>query len=181
MINSSVLCRIAAAVAFIPLTICAQTKPAPSRAPSSPLAAYLGHWESSGKFNDTKMSKAQSITSVIDCRWSPQSRDLVCEQTITDDTGTHQQLTIYMPTDDKASFNYYTISVPGKPAFTGIMKIDGDTWSYDNSFEHEGKKTLIRTDNVFSGDRETFKTEFSEDDGAHWTTMLEGTAHRTSK
>jgi hypothetical protein len=146
---------------------------------AKPLAAFVGHWEGGGKFNTTAMSTAGSVTSKTDCAWSAQGHYLVCEQTLTDEKGTHQQLTVYTPSDEGSDFTYYTITGSGAP-FTGKVKIEGNVWTYDNHFEQDGKKTEVRTLNTFTGDEESFKTEYSVDGGA-WTTMLEGKSQRSKK
>ena len=147
--------------------------------PNAPLSAFVGRWEGGGTFYDTAMSKAGTITSKTDCEWSPQSHYLVCEQSITDEKGTHQQLTVYTPSENGSDFTYYTIAGSNAP-FTGKVKIEGNKWTYDNSFEQDGKKTEVRTTNLFTADEETFKTEYSVDGGA-WTTMLDGKSHRVKK
>jgi hypothetical protein len=146
---------------------------------AAPLSAFVGQWEGGGTFYDTAMSKAGKITSKTDCSWSPSGHYLVCEQTLTDDKGTHQQLTVYTPSDDADDFTYYTITGSAAP-FTGRVKIDGNTWTYDNKFEQDGKKTEVRTTNTFAADDESFKTEYSVD-GGPWTTMLDGKSHRIKR
>lgn len=144
---------------------------------TKPLAVFLGHWEGGGTFYNSAMSKAGTLTSKTDCAWSPASHYLVCEQTITDERGSHQQLTVYTPSEDGSDYTYYTITGSATP-FTGRVKIEGHTWTYDNRFEQDGKKTEVRTVNVFSDDEEDFKTEFSVD-GGPWTTMLQGKSRHT--
>lgn len=146
---------------------------------AKPLSIFVGHWEGGGKFSDTAMSAAGPVTSKTDCGWSNQGHYLVCEQAVTEDKGTHQQLTVYTPNDEGDGFTYYTIT-GSAPPFTGKLKIDGNTWTYDNVFEQDGKKTEVRTINTFAGDEENFKTEFSVA-GGPWTTMLEGKSHRMKK
>ena len=157
------------------------TLAAAAQAPTAakPLSILIGHWEGSGKFSATAMSAAGSMASKMDCAWSPQQHYLSCEQTLTDEKGSHQQLTIYTPTETADTFRYYTIAGTSKP-FTGEVEVKGDSWTYDNTMEQDGKKTEIRTVNTFSGDEEKFKTEFSVD-GGPWTTMLEGSSHRLAK
>jgi hypothetical protein len=146
---------------------------------AKPLAVFVGHWEGGGKFNTTAMSSEGTVTSKTDCAWSAQGRYLVCEQSLTDEKGTHQQLTVYTPSDEGSDFTYYTITGSAAP-FTGTVKIEGNTWTYDNKFEQDGKKTEVRTINTFTGSEESFKTEFSVD-GGPWTTMLEGKSQRSKK
>lgn len=152
---------------------------AQNTANTAPLAAFIGHWEGGGVFYDTAMSKAGTITSNTDCAWSPEGHYLICEQSISDDKGTHQQLTVYTADSQGGGFTYYTITGSAAP-FTGKVKIEGNKWTYDNSFEQSGKTTEVRTTNLFSGEDESFKTEFSVE-GGPWTTMLDGKSHRVKK
>jgi hypothetical protein len=146
---------------------------------AKPLGAFVGHWEGGGKFADTAMSQAGTVSSKTDCNWSAQNHYLICEQTVSDEKGEHQQLTVYTPSEEGGDFTYYTITGSGTP-FTGKMTISGNTWTYDNNFDQDGKKTEVRTVNVFSGGEETFKAEYSVE-GGPWTTMLEGKSHRTKR
>ena len=88
-------------------------------------------------------------------------------------------MTVYTPSEEGGDFTYYTTTGSAAP-FTGKVNIEGNTWTYDNKFEQDGKNTEVRTVNVFTGDEESFKTEFSTD-GTTWTTMLEGRSHRAKK
>jgi len=146
---------------------------------ADPLSALVGHWEGSAKFADTRYSKAQSLTSAGDCNWSPQGSALVCETQIEDAHGKHVQLSIDVPNETGSGFTYYTITAGQKP-YTGTLTIDGNIWIYGPPPEAATIYPVFRTTNNFSGDTETFKTEFT-DDGTHWTTMLDGTQHRTRK
>lgn len=166
---------------FLPVAVLAFCLPALAQTAERPqaLATFVGHWEGGGTFQNTPFSEEGSITSKTDCAWSPQGHYLVCEQTLTDPKGTHQQLTVYTADAESGGYTYYTMTEAQKP-FTGQVKIEGNTWTYDNSFEKDGKKTEIRTVNIFNGDEESFKTEYSEDGGA-WSTMLQGKSHRVKK
>ena len=84
--------------------------------------------------------------------------------------GSHQQLTVYTPSDEGTDFTYYTITGAGSP-FTGKVTIAGNAWTYDNRFEQDGKKTEFAPSTSLRGDEESFKTEFSVE-GGPWMTML---------
>jgi hypothetical protein len=143
----------------------------------TPLAALLGHWQGSAKFYDTKYSKAQSITSTADCAWTPQGAALVCETLIEDVRGKHVQLSIDTPDAEGSGYTYYTIT-PGQKPFIGEVVIDGNSWTYNPRPDAAKSYPVFRTTNAFSGDIETFKTEFT-DDGSHWT-MIAGAQHRVT-
>lgn len=144
------------------------------------LSMFLGHWEGGGTFSDTKLSKADKVTSTGDCDWSPQHRYLVCEQTIRDSKGTHGQLTVFYPTEKKDEVGYATFQNSAKPV-GGTVQIEGNVWTFQDTFTSGEVETTVRTTNRFEGDQESFRVEYSQDRGAHWTTMLDGEQHRVKK
>ena len=146
----------------------------------NPLGAYLGHWESSSKFFDTKFSKAQTVTSSLDCSWSPQGVYLVCEQLIHDADGQHTQLTIYEPNAKDSGFSFYTFNTPGQEPYVGSLKIEGTIWTYGPSQDAVNTYPLFRTTNVIENGSVTFKVEVAEEP-SHWITIGEGSTHRVSK
>lgn len=161
------------------LLLCALAAYAQPNSRRAPLAAFLGHWEGSGKFADTKYSKVQTVTSNADCSWTPQGSALVCEMIVHDAQGDHVQLSIDTPDSEGTGYTYYTVN-PGRKPFYGDLQINGNTWTYAPAPDAKGHYPEFRTTNEFSGDTENFKTEFT-DDGTHWTTMLEGSMRRTKK
>jgi hypothetical protein len=147
---------------------------------TQPLSVFLGHWDGGGTFYATKLSKLDKVTSSGDCDWSPQHRYLLCEQTIHDSKGAHDQLTVFYPAGKAGEFSYQTFQDGGAPRGS-IMTIEGNVWTFQNTFSSDGIKTTVRTTNTFHGDQEAFRVEYSQDNGAHWTTMLDGELHRTKK
>lgn len=143
------------------------------------LAVFVGHWEGGGKFYDTKFSKPDKVMSSGDCNWSPQNRYLLCEQTITDGKGVHGQLTVFYP-NDKNEIAYSTFQNGAKPVGSTV-KIEGNVWTFQDTFTNDGVETTIRTTNRFEGAREIFKVEYSQDKGKDWTTMLDGEQKKQSK
>ena len=144
------------------------------------LGAYLGHWESAGKFAATKYSKPHTVNSSLDCNWSPQGVYLVCEQLIHDDDGQHTQLTIYAPNAEDGNFTFYTFNKPGQKPYIGSLKIEGSVWTYGPTPDVAETYPLFRTTNVIHNGEVTYKVEFAEESG-HWITMCEGSSHRTRK
>ena len=146
------------------------------------LGVFVGKWKSEGNFFDTSFSKANHVTSQIDCRWSPQGNFLTCEQQITDNDGQRIQLSIYSYNSKDGNYTISSMAGPGKQPWNGTVVINGDIWTYPGGFEAKGKKVEVRTINDFSTRGvEQFKTEFSDDGGAHWTKMLEGTARKIAE
>lgn len=91
------------------------------------------------------------------------------------------QLSIYSYNSKDKNYAISSMAGPGKQPWNGTVIINGNVWTYPGGFEANGKKVEVRTTNDFSvAGTETFKSEFSEDGGAHWTVMLQGVAHKTS-
>lgn len=145
--------------------------------PYNPAAVFLGHWQGGGKFFDTQLSKAGTVQSKGDCEWSPQKRYMICEQTITDSRGTHGQLTVFAATAKPNEVRYATLNDADAPS-SGIVSIHDNVWTFSGEHTRDGMTTTIRTTNTFEGDEEKFRVEYSQDHGAHWTTMLDGEQHR---
>jgi hypothetical protein len=131
---------------------------------------------------DTPMSKAQDVTSKLNCSWTADNKFLICDQTITMPDGMHNQLTVYSYDPGAKAYVYSTFAGPGARPNYSKLEVGEHKFIYNGSFERDGKKTLFRTTNTFSpsGDSYTFLAEFSTDDGAHWTKMLDGTAKRVA-
>ncbi len=143
------------------------------------LGVFTGKWKSEGSFAETPYSKAHKVTSDIDCRWSPLGDFLLCEQRISEPAGKHIQLSIYSYNSENENYTISSIAGPGKQPWNGTVVIEGTLWTYPGN---KDDKVWFRTTNDFSvPDTEVFKTEFSSDGGAHWTTMLQGTARKISK
>jgi hypothetical protein len=159
----------------------AQTGAIDPHAATQKLGAYIGRWESEGAFADTPFSKAGKVTSSLECRWSPQGDFMVCEQLITDPNGKRIQLSIYSYNSKDGNYTISSMASPGSQPWNGTVMIQGDVWTYPGGFEAKGKKIQTRTTNDFSVPGiQSFKSEFSDDGGAHWTQMLQGKARKVA-
>jgi hypothetical protein len=146
--------------------------------PTSKLKAFLGKWDSQAVF-----ASGMKATAKLDCVWSPQGRFLVCEQHVKLQDGEQKreqrQLTIYSYNAKENVYRYSTISDPGMPPSTGIVDIKGNVWVYDSSFENNGKTIKIHNTNTFTDARnEVFKIVTSDDGGATWKPLLDGSARK---
>jgi hypothetical protein len=154
-----------------------QTNAAPAAAPSddptAKLAILVGKWQTQGAFTG-----GDKISTALECRWSPQGSFLVCDQLVKMGAAEHRQFTVYSYSS-KDGYSYTTISDPGAKPTSGLVTIKDNLWTYDSSFAANGKTTQIRTTNEFKdAETEIFKVASSDDGGAHWKTVLEGTAHK---
>jgi len=172
-------------IAAIPLCSLQASQTAAStdeQAATNKLGVFIGKWQSEGTGLETAYSHADKIISSVDCRWSPLKDFLICEQSISDSSGKHVQLSIFSYNSKDNNYTINSMAGPGKQPWNGTFMINGNLWTYPGGFEEKGKKIEVRTTNDFSvPGTETFKSEFSADGGAHWTLMLQGTAHKTSK
>ena len=144
--------------------------------PANKLGAFLGKWQTEGQF----VGSDNKVETSLECRWSPQRSYLVCEQRIQISGGDHRQLTIYSYNAADNNYAYTTLADPGARPTSGRLEIKANIWTYASSFEANGRVTHIRTTNEFTDPRtEVFKVESSDDGGATWKTMLQGSAHKT--
>jgi len=141
--------------------------------PAKKLVAFVGKWETEGTF-----TTGQKASTTLECRWSPQGVYLVCDQLVRM-AGEHRQFTVYSYDSKTGTYSYTTLADPGAKPTTGTVTIKGNLWTYESSFEANGKTTMIRTTNEFTDAKtEVFKMMTSDDGGAHWKTMLEGKARK---
>lgn len=138
------------------------------------LGAFVGKWKTEGAFTN-----GQKANTTLECRWSPMGAFLVCEQIVNLGAAEHRQFTVYSYDSKEGAYSYTTLSDPGAKPTSGAIEIKGNLWTYNSSFEMQGKKTLIRTTNEFTDPKtEIFKVITSDDGGLTWKPALEGKATR---
>jgi hypothetical protein len=145
--------------------------------PTKKLGVLAGKWETEGTFTGT----TNKSSSTLECRWSPMGNYLVCEQLVSMMGNQQRQLSIYSYNSKDGTYVYSTFRDPGATPSGGTVTIKGPLWTYSGSFTNGAKKTDMRTTNDFSSPGlEIFKTEASDDGGAHWKTVLEGKAKKVA-
>jgi len=163
-----------AALPSAPQPKSAQATPAsaPADDPTKKLGAFLGKWKTEGAF-----ANGQKTSTTLECWWSPMGSFLVCDQLVNFGGAEHRQFTVYSYDAKAETYSYTTLSDPGAKPTSGAIEIKGNLWTYNSSFEAQGKKTLIVTTNEFTDPKtEVFKVKTSDDGGVTWKTMLEGKA-----
>lgn len=151
----------------------AQDETAKPGDPAKKLGAFVGKWETEGAFTG-----GQKTSTSLECRWSPQGVYLVCDQLVRMG-GEHRQFTVYSYDSKTGNYSYTTLADPGAKPSSGGITIKGNLWTYESSFEANGKTTMVRTTNEFVDDKtEVFKVASSDDGGAHWKIALEGKARK---
>jgi hypothetical protein len=157
--------------------LCAAQTTQPADDATKKLGAFLGKWKTEGAFTN-----GQKASTTLECRWSPMGNFLVCEQLVNLGGGEHRQFTVYSYDSKAGTYSYTTLADPGAKPTSGTVEIKGNLWTYNSSFENQGKKTLIRTTNEFTDPKtEIFKVTASEDGGVTWKTMLEGKAQKVGE
>jgi hypothetical protein len=139
--------------------------------------AYAGTWHGTGSFLDTAYSKAGPSSDTTSCAWQGDKTYLVCIQDAQTPYGAGRQLTIYARNGDLYVFQRVE---PNGTMHTVEVSVAGNTWTYANSVDQGDKHVLFRTVNVFEGAVQRWHSDFSEDNGKHWTRMAEGVENRTS-
>jgi Protein of unknown function (DUF1579) len=145
--------------------------------PVKNLGAFEGKWHTEGT-----LANGDKTQSDMECRWTPQTRYLICDQQVNIGGTLSDQLTVYGY--EPAAHNYYysTFQERSFGPSTGTLQIQGNVWTYNSAFERKGKRTQIRTTNEFIDPKtEIFKVAFSDDGGSTWKEMMQGTAHKTGE
>jgi hypothetical protein len=167
----------AVAMAVVLLTnVFASAVAASTDDPTKKLGAFLGKWQVEAAF-----ANGDKATSRLDCRWSPQGAFLLCEQIVKMNGSETRQLTVYSYNSKENTYSYSTFSGPGTKPTTNNVVIQGNVWTYDSSYESDGKTTQVHNTNEFTDPKtEIFKIVTSDDGGAHWKPLLEGKAHKVA-
>jgi hypothetical protein len=161
----------------VALLVCEGVAPADKDddGPVKKLSAFLGKWKTEGVF-----ANGNKVTSELECRWSPQGQYLICEQQVKMGSAQSHQLTVYSYNAKDGAYSYTTFQENGVNPSTGTLQINGYVWVYLSSFERDGKTVQVRNTNRFPNPQtEEFKVESSDDGGATWQPMMQGSARRT--
>ena len=167
-----------AAISAVAVTTSQNSDAATAAEATRKLGAFLGKWNTSATF-----ASGEKATTELECRWSSQGSYLVCDQHVKLSSGREQQqLTVYSYNVSDHSYQYATFSDPGMKPSSGVVEINGNVWTYNSSFENQGKTTQIRNTNEFTegGKTEVFKVVTSDDGGKTWKPLLDGSAHKVS-
>jgi hypothetical protein len=139
------------------------------------LDVWIGHWTTQRQAKDTPYSRARSISSETTCAWSANHGYMICDQLINDAGVISNELSIYTYSEREKAYKFFGLDMNGQPRSVPLT-IEGNVWTYGGKpFEANGKKIQIRTTNEFvSPTTVIFRTEYSDDGGAHWTLINEG-------
>lgn len=142
---------------------------------SQKLEVWAGRWTITGQAKETPYSHASTFSSETTCGWSANRGYMLCDQLINLPTGAINQLSVYTYSETDKSYKFFGLDQNSDPRVIPLT-IEGNVWTYGGKpFDDHGKQILIRTLNEFvSPALVNFRTEYSDDGGAHWTLMNEG-------
>jgi hypothetical protein len=156
------------------LAACICGLPLAARAAGCPeLERFLGTWQSSGNFVDSPYSKASAATATTACDWSTDRLFMICQQSVTQNGTTQDDLGIY--SCDEAANAYHFYNVRPSQGASVTLTIEGKTVTYMSSVSDNGNAVMIRTLNVWDGPSQYhWRTEYSTNGGSAWTLMASG-------
>ena len=140
-----------------------------------------GKWVGDAHFLDTDYSKAGTGGGVSTCAWSPDHIFVVCDQDVKDNGTSMRFLSIYAFDPKTSTYHFYGLSPDGDRPRTGDLSIsaDGTRWEYLTKTAIKEKPVWFRTINQFqSNDQVDWWSEFSTDEGQHWTKTGGGSEKR---
>jgi hypothetical protein len=140
-----------------------------------------GTWPLEGKMLATGFSNPATLNGTSRCSWSPDQVFVLCDQELFVDGKSERNLGVYSFDPNTASYHYVELSPGGrKPSVSDlIISADGNRWEYRGAEDVKGKLVQFRSVNEYAGpDHITWWTEYSTDNGVHWTKMNSGTETR---
>jgi len=140
------------------------------------LALFVGTWKAE---NDPDSTGKSPVSAISSCQWSPNGNYLICDQQVTNEGTTTNNLSIYSRNSDKDAFTLTVVGVPGMEPFSIPITYKGDELYYLGSYtDNSGKKVYTRTINRFdSPSSYTFMVQSSAD-GEHWVTSMQGKSRK---
>ena len=140
-----------------------------------------GTWPLEGKMVDSDFSKAATLKGLSTCNWSPEHVFVVCDEIVYVNGEPERNLGIYSYDKKSDTYHYVEITPEGRrPALNElVISADGNRWEYRGSSEVKGEKVQFRTINEYrSSDSIEWWSEYSKDQGQHWTKMGGGSEKR---
>jgi hypothetical protein len=139
------------------------------------IGVYAGAWKSRIVHYRTTYTKARIENLAVrnDC-WRSSSY-YVCDQFV---NGKSAAFIVYTYNASQRLYHLQVISKDGNPPVSGVLTIEGNTWTFPWQYEDKGKVVFIRIVNVFPNrDTIDFHEGFSFDK-VHWTATADGVERR---
>ena len=164
VMSSSVLLAFGAALA----------QDAPKPGPEQKALGYFaGKWSSEAEMKPGPFGPGGKMTSVDNCEWFAGGFQLVCRGQGSGAMGSMTTLGVITYNTTEKAYTFYGIDSTGMNDYSKGKK-SGNTWTFTSKSEMNGKPFHSRYTMVESSPTAyTYKWDMSED-GAKWTTMMEG-------
>lgn len=173
--------RAAAAAAFLAVALPALPASAQGTVVPDPALGQLdrlvGTWDAPGTFVDSAYSKAGTARATTTCAWSGDHVFLICQQQVTTQAGTDDDVALYTYDPAGKTFRFYHVSRTSTSGST--IAVTPSEIVYSGSFADGDKQVTTRTLNVWQSPQHyTWRAEYSLDGGKSWVLMGSGSATR---
>ena len=138
----------------------------------SSLWLYSGSWQVSAK---NQVSGAKPDELVNQCALV--GKYFACQQTV---SGALSELLVFLPAKTPGSFYTQSILPDGRAGGRGDLSIEGDRWTFLNTWNQGGKTTYYKTVNVFTGKNRIHFEQQESADRQDWRTTKSGDEVRIS-
>jgi hypothetical protein len=133
-----------------------------------PLWTYNGSW-------DIKRSDSADPDHLVNhCALIGQY--FACQQTV---NGTPGNLVVFVATSTAGQYRTQNVTPSGRATGVADLQIQGNTWTYSNTWDQGGKTTWYKTVNVFSGTNHIHFEQMESTNDRDWTTKVTGDEQRT--
>lgn len=134
----------------------------------APLWTYNGNWE-------VKRSDSASPDRLLN-QCALIGKYFVCQQTV---NGMPGNLVVFVATATAGQYRTQNVTLSGRATGVAELKIQGNTWTYSNTWDQGGKTTWYKTLNVFSGNNHIHFEQLESTNDKDWKTTVTGDEART--
>ncbi len=164
-----------ALIAASAIASASDTLSAPAIAPElSRMNVWVGHWQSKTEVLNTPYSEAASVSSEMTCSWSPNHGFVLCDHLMHGPEGVTNSLSVYTYDERDKVYKFFGVEKDSYPREVP-MQVKGNVWSFGTEVQNQDKTIMFLTSDEFVSDTSMrFRTEFSDDNGAHWKELNQG-------
>ncbi len=139
--------------------------------------AYAPLWQYNGTWQVTKSGSGATKPDVLLNQCALVGKYFTCQQSV---NGAVSALLVFVPTSAPGQFHTQSVMPDGRGAGLGLLKIEGDKWTYLSNWNQGGKTTFYKTTNVFTGKTHIHFEQQESDNNKDWKTTGSGDEIRTS-
>ncbi len=136
---------------------------------------WVGRWQSQTEVMKTPYSQAATVSSEMTCSWSPNHGFVLCDHLMHGVGGaTTNSLSVYTYDEADKVYKFFGVQKDSYPREVP-MEVQGNVWRFGTEVQSQDKTIMFMTSDEFlSGTSMHFRTEFSDDNGAHWKELNQG-------